>query len=147
MYDLTLSEWIDDRRLGEALAFAFDAEPADVLLDADLGQPTREGMWLQCTCSRRGGEFPFTVSVYPQGQPNRPRPTEAVVAERLHARLRVRVLIPDATPNPFRWMLVDAAGARPVDVDVEAMDRDEFVIDRVLTSRREGTGDWVTGAG
>jgi hypothetical protein len=134
MYDLTLSEWTEAHTLEEALAFAFDAQPREVQLDADLGQPTRDGKWLRCTCTRRGGKFPLTVSVYPQGQANRPLPLEAVVAERLHARLRVRVLISDDTPNPYRWLLVDAAGVRSVYVEEEALNRDEFVIDRVLGS-------------
>ena len=131
MYDVHLSQPLDPSRVIDAVAAAVGADRAEVQVDDDLAPPTRPGVRWRCVIQRRGGDFPCSVSIYPQGPG--PRPAERDLARRICVHAGVRALISDDTPNPFRWIAVDEEGDLPVFLDPDALDRDEWVLDRALT--------------
>jgi hypothetical protein len=129
-----LGDVLLDREVGKeaarlALCSLFSLRPEETAIvesSEELATRTRDALCLCLLVRLAGGDFPTLLRVdanLPSGLPRIP------TAARLCRLLGCRCLVSDGSVNPFTFLLVDAGGeCRRVAVDVDRMDRDEYVI-------------------
>ena len=134
-----------DRHLtaGEAaatLAKAFDVPVADVLVVPDIiaanAQPDARVL-AELTSAR--GDFPVLLTIYLRDLNLATRDRAAIVGGFCEA-LGAACLISDDSVNPFTMLLVRRpADRRPVALDPQRLDADEYVVARTLPPDREAS--------
>jgi hypothetical protein len=127
--DVLLDRQVSKDVIHSGLCRLFSLRPEQVtVLEGGEREGDRDNAELVlCEVYRLGGDFPTLLSLWEGlSAPLPPIPTAA----RLCQLLGCRCLVDDGTVDPFTFLLVEQGGqARPVGVDTERCDRDEYVID------------------
>ena len=122
--DFLLDSDVEPEALRAALAQALSVEPDQVDVIADLSDIGEAPVIAQV--GELDGAFPSSVAVYARHEIG----VEFVQA--VSQALGMRALVGDDSPDPFTWLLAHPDGSLDhVEVDPDALDREEFEIVRV----------------
>ena len=122
--DFLLDGDVEPEALRAALAQALSVDPDQVDMIADLSD-IRDAPVIAQVGELDGG-FPMSVAVYVR------REIGLEFVQAVSRALGMRALVSDDSPNPFTWLLAHPDGSLDhVEVDPEALDREEFEIVRV----------------
>jgi hypothetical protein len=140
--DLEFDRHLDDARLRQAWAQAFDLVPAAVIVIDDITQInpwTEAGTRIVLERRIQPGDFPLHVTAYLRGsaliEQVATRHQSLGMVQRLCDELACRALLPTEAIDPYEWLLITPMG-NPVVVRVDP-DRLDDENAFVITSRQK----------
>jgi len=124
-HDILIERVVADGELRTALAAAFGIDDTEVQIVSTLEDFTDKGM---LTAHRRETKGDFRLAVGIHVEPSLQSAIVVEVIRRFCGSLRTRVLISDASVNPYSMRLVTPVGdVTPVFLDPESLDdREEY---------------------